>query len=105
MEFVSIGRRIKATREAAYITQEQLAHAVGCTVQHISAIERGVKTPSLEMFIMIANVIGVSTDYLLEDLLTNHTDTLSYECAAVLSRMPEELRKRTIRALRAFSED
>ena len=105
MEFVSIGRRIKAAREAARITQDQLAHAVGCTVQHISAIERGIKTPSLEMFIMIANVIGVSTDYLLEDLLASHTDTLSSECAAVLSRMPEELRSRAIRALRAFCED
>ena len=105
MEFVLIGRRIKAAREAAHLTQEQLADAVNCTVQHISAIERGIKTPSLEMFIMIANVIGVSTDYLLQDLLINHTDTLSYECASVLSRMPEELRKRTIRALRAFSED
>ena len=105
MEFKSIGRRIKAAREAAHITQEQLAHAVCCTVQHISAIERGIKTPSLEMFIMIANVIGVSADYLLEDILTNHTDTLSSECAAVLSHMPEELRLRTIRALWAFCED
>jgi transcriptional regulator with XRE-family HTH domain len=105
MEFVLIGRRIKAAREAAHLTQEQLADAVNCTVQHISAIERGIKTPSLEMFIMIANVIGVSTDYLLEDLLTNHTDMLSCECAAILSRMPKDLRLRTIRALRSFCED
>ena len=105
MDIKTIGQRIKLTREAAHLTQEQLADAVNCTVQHISAIERGIKTPSLEMFIMIANVIGVSTDYLLEDLLTNHTDTLSCECAAILSRMPKELRLRTIRALRSFCED
>lgn len=105
MELVTIGRRIKLAREAAQITQERLARAVGCTVQHISAIERGVKVPSLEMFIMIANVIGVSADLLLEDVLINHTDTLSCECAAVLSRMPGELRARTMRALMAFCEE
>ena len=105
MELLSIGRKIKLAREMAHITQEQLAYAVGCTVQHISAIERGVKTPSLETFITITNEIGTSADLLLADVLTNRTDALSCECTAVISRMPEELRMRTIRALRAFSED
>lgn len=105
MELSSIGRRIKQAREAAHITQEQLANAVGCTVQHISAMERGIKTPSLEMFITIANVIGVSTDMLLEDVLTHRINSLSCEWAAAISHVPEELRLRTIRALMAFCED
>ena len=105
MELISIGRRIKAARGTAHITQEQLAHAVGCTVQHISAIERGVKVPSLDTFIMITNEIGTSADLLLADVLTNQTDACSCECTAVISRMPEELRSRAIRALRAFCED
>lgn len=105
MELKSIGQKIKLAREAAHITQEQLANAVSCTVQHISALERGIKTPSLEMFITIANAIGVSADLLLEDVLINHTDTISCECAAVISRMPKELRIRTMRALMAFCEE
>ena len=105
MDINSIGRQIKLAREAARITQEQLAETVECTVQHISAIERGVKTPSLETFIMIANGIGVSADLLLQDVLINHTDTLACECTAAVSYLPEELRLRILRAIRAFSQD
>ena len=105
MDLKSIGQQIKLAREAAHITQEQLAETVGCTVQHISAIERGVKTPSLETFLMIANTIGVSADLLLQDVLINHADTLSCECAAAISCLPEKLRLRTLRAIRAFSQN
>lgn len=105
MELKAIGRRIKLAREAAHFTQEQLAEAVNCTVQHISAIERGAKTPSLELFILIANAIDISADLLLADVLTSGMDTVSCECAAVIARMPEELQVRMMRALRAFSKD
>ena len=66
MDLSMIGKQIKAAREAAQITQEELAEAVGCTAKHIGAIERGIKTPRLDTFILIANTTGVSADYLLQ---------------------------------------
>ena len=52
MNLTVIGQRIKIAREAARITQEELGRAVGCTAKHIGAIERGIKTPRMDTFIM-----------------------------------------------------
>ena len=42
MDKKAVGCRIKAAREAAGMTQEQLAGLVGLSPAHISVIERGV---------------------------------------------------------------
>ena len=51
------------------MTQRDLANAIGCTSQHISAIERGAKTPTLETFVAIASALRVPVDVLLQDVL------------------------------------
>ena len=51
------------------MTQRDLANAIGCTPQHISAIERGAKTPTLETFLAIASTLRVPADVLLQDVL------------------------------------
>ena len=43
---MTIGDRIKAAREAASVTQEQLAIKIGYSSQHISNIKCGVYKPS-----------------------------------------------------------
>ena len=50
MDTQAIGQRIQLAREERHMTQRELAIAVGCTPQHISAIERGAKTPTLETY-------------------------------------------------------
>lgn len=104
MELQTIGHRIKLAREAADITQEALAKKIGCTVQHISAIERGIRVPRMETFIAIANAIGVSSDLLLQDVLNNKPDNLACECASVLALFPKEIQTRIIKALRIFED-
>ena len=47
MDQAAIGSRIKAARERAHLTQEQLAEIVDISPTHMSVIERGVKTPKL----------------------------------------------------------
>ena len=54
MDTKAVGERIQIAREERCMTQRGLAEAVGCTPQHISAIERGAKTPTLETFVAIA---------------------------------------------------
>lgn len=105
MDLTLIGQRIKRAREAANITQEELAKAVGCTAKHIGAIERGIKTPRIDTFIIIANTTGVSADMLLQDLIDSPVDQMATELAAAVSPLDEGLRKRVIKALRAFSEN
>lgn len=104
MDLTLIGLRIKKAREAANITQEELAQAVGCTAKHIGAIERGLKTPRLDTFIIIANTVGASADMLLQDLINCPVDELAGELAAAVAPLTPELQARVVKALRAFSD-
>lgn len=105
MDATLIGQRIKRAREAANITQEELANAVGCTAKHIGAIEKGIKTPRMETFIIIANTTGASADMLLQDLINSPVDQLASEMAAAVAPLSDNLQKRVIKAIRAFSEN
>lgn len=89
MDLARIGQRIKEAREAAHITQEELAQAVGCTTKHIGAIERDIKTPRLDTFIIIANTTGASANLLLQNLIHSPVDTMAGELAAAVSSLPQ----------------
>ena len=84
MDLSEIGLRIKAARENAHITQDQFAASIGCTIQHISVIERGVKAPRLDTFVRMANILGVSADVLLQDVLECSPDVLASEFSSAV---------------------
>lgn len=63
----AMGKRIKAARQKADLTQEKLAELVDVSVVHISNMESGTGNPSLNTLVNIANVLSVSTDELLCD--------------------------------------
>ena len=42
-----LGQRIADLRKTRHLTQMQLARAVGCSVEFISLVERGVNAPSV----------------------------------------------------------
>lgn len=65
----NIGKRIKEARTNKRFTQEQLAEKANITVVYLSELERGIKLPSLTVFVGISEALQVSTDYLLRDEL------------------------------------
>ena len=54
-----LGRRIAALRKARKLTQEQLAEALGYSVEFISLVERGVNAPSVAGLGKFAKVLKV----------------------------------------------
>lgn len=54
-----LGQRIASLRRAKKLTQEQLAEAVGCSVEFISLVERGVNAPSIAGLEKFARVLKV----------------------------------------------
>ena len=54
-----LGQRIAELRRARKLTQEQLAEGVGCSVEFVSLVERGVNAPSVAGLENFANVLGV----------------------------------------------
>ena len=54
-----LGKRITGLRKARELTQERLAEAVGCSVEFISLVERGVNAPSVAGLEKFAKVLKV----------------------------------------------
>lgn len=65
INYLDIGKRIRAARIEKGMTQEKLAELVEAGTTHISHIETGNTIPSMKIFIAIVNALGVSADELL----------------------------------------
>lgn len=61
-----IGKKLRTLRLSRDLYQSELAQYVGVTQTHISDIENGKKTPSLNLIIKISNFLGCSVDYLVK---------------------------------------
>ena len=92
MNTKAVGKRIQIAREERCLTQLELAMTIGCTSQHISAIERGAKTPTLETFVAIAAALRVPTDVLLQDVLPDWWETWEQEIDRVLAPLLPHMR-------------
>ena len=63
-EATALPNRLREVREAAGLTQADLAARVGVSKQSISDLELGEKVPSLERAAAIARVLGQTVDAL-----------------------------------------
>lgn len=70
------GSGLKTAREKKNLTQEDLAALVDISPTHVSVIERGTKIPRMDTFVAIANVLEVSADSLLVDVVDHATKVL-----------------------------
>ncbi|WP_285363443.1 helix-turn-helix transcriptional regulator [Microbacterium sp. LMC-P-041] len=61
-----VSNRIRAHREAAGLTQAELARRVGVTRQTLIAIEQEKYSPTLELAFQIARAFGVGIDDLFQ---------------------------------------
>lgn len=59
----AVGRRLLEAREAAGLSQRQIQFP-GCSAAYISRIERGERTPSLQVLRELARRLGVSESQL-----------------------------------------
>ena len=99
MDQAALGKRIKAAREKKNMTQEELAAAVDYSVDHMSVIERGVKPPKLDKLIAIANILGVGTDYLLQDDLDSAVLLQASEISEKLKSLSPEKQRKALNVL------
>lgn len=66
MEKIDIGARLKAAREKAGLTQEKARKELGIPkAQTLSAYERGVNSPPIEILIKISKLYSVSMDWII----------------------------------------
>ena len=69
MEKKALGQRIRESRMEKGYTQQALANKAGIGLMYLGEIERGIKMPSLSVFIKIVDALDISADYVLRDEL------------------------------------
>lgn len=94
MNLDTIGNGIKKYRIAKKLRQEDLAEKVGLSANYIGMVERGEKMPSLETFISIVNVLEVSADMILSDVLSTGYTVKNSLLNERMSKISKEDRER-----------
>jgi len=96
MRMVDFSQRIKQLRKDKHMTQAQVAARIGVTASMVSAYETDIRQPSYEVMVKIADLFGVTVDYLLcrQDKRFLDISELSDEEAAVVCGMVELLKRK-----------
>ena len=93
---VDFSRRLKQLRKDKHLTQVQVAERIGVTASMVSSYETDIRLPSYEVMLRIADIFGVSVDYLLGRQEKRFLDIseLSEEEASVVCDMVNILKNR-----------
>ena len=89
-------QRLKKLRTDKHLTQAQVAKRVGVTASMVSSYETDIRLPSYDVMMRLADLFGVSVDYLLgreEKRLLDISELTDAE-AAVVCDMVNSLRNR-----------
>lgn len=90
-----LGSRIRSARKEKGFTQEALAEKVDISLAYMGEIERGVKYPSMNVFIKLVEVLDVSADYLMMDKL----ETGKVHVFNDITRKMEHLKPKQVNAI------
>jgi transcriptional regulator with XRE-family HTH domain len=101
MNQAAIGARIREARLKKKLTQEQLAEKADIGFYYVGEIERGVKLPSLTVFIQIVEALGVTADSLLKDELTASPE-FNNELTAKMEKLTPRQRAGAVAILEAY---
>ncbi len=100
-----LGKRIQKCREEAGMMQEALAERVGISWNYLGAIEREVKTPKLETLVRIINVLGMSADDVMLDVLRVGRKAQCTKLEEKLQSLPKEKQDKILRILDFLIEE
>lgn len=102
MDRIEVGTKIREARKQKGFTQQMLADEIGIGEMYISQIERGMKMPSLNLFIKIITALDISADYVLRDALPTGKDFVYAEVAELLDGLTPKQRRGAIDILDAY---
>lgn len=86
VDYESLGKRIRYKRRFKKLSQKDVAEAINVSVSFYGNIERGLRIPSIDTLVDIANFLGTSMDFLLAESVTVAGKRHSREELQVLSR-------------------
>ena len=102
LDNATLGKRIREARLGKKMTQEQLAEQADIGLYYLGEVERGVKTPSLKVFVAIADALNVSADSLLRDSVSTGNVYVNNEITRRLDTLSPKQRASAVEILDAY---
>ena len=102
LDNTTLGKRIREARLSKKMTQEQLAEQADIGLYYLGEVERGVKTPSLKVFVAIADALNVSADSLLRDSVSTGNVYVNNEITRRLDTLSPKQRASAVEILDAY---
>ena len=102
LDNTTLGKRIREARLSKKMTQEQLAEQADIGLYYLGEVERGVKTPSLKVFVAIADALNVSADSLLRDSVSTGNAYVNNEITRRLDTLSPKQRASAVEILDAY---
>ena len=102
MDKISLGTRIQEVRVNKGLTQQELSRAVDINEMYLSEIERGVKMPSMNVFIKLIVTLDISADYILRDITPAGKEFVYDEVTKKLEGLTPQQRKTVVDIVDAY---
>ncbi len=102
MDKTVLGAKIREARNTRKYTQEVLAEKADIGVMYLGEIERGIKMPSLNVFMRLVEALDISADFILRDELSSGKDFVFDELTSKLAPLTPKQRKAASDILDAF---
>lgn len=102
MDKIELGKKIQEARKKRGYTQEALAEKADIGTMYLGEIERGVKMPSLKIFIKLVEALDISADYVLRDELPSGKEFVFDEITKKLVDLSPKQRKTAVDILDAY---
>lgn len=90
VDYAEMGNRIRSRRQHLGKTQKEVAEAINVAPSYYSNIERGIRVPSVDTLVAIANFLDTGVDLFLIDSLANAIPRRSSDEMRVIKRFLRE---------------
>ena len=102
MDKSALGKKLREARQEKGYTQHALAKIADIGDVYMGEIERGLKMPSLNIFIKLIEALDISADYVLRDELTSGREYIFDEITQKMKNLTPKQRKTAADILEAY---
>lgn len=99
-----LGERIRELRKAKGFTQEQLAELVGVEPRHISRIEGGYNSPSIERLARISEALNAPIKEFFDFMHLNTPEERSKDIGVLIKGMNEDYQQIIYKIVHSFEK-
>ncbi len=102
VSYIEMGERIAGLRKTRKLSQERLADELDISVKHMSEVERGLSSLSLDKLVYLCSVLTTSLDYIVRGVTISPVDSTNlpdyiYETYNSSTKKQQELLEQYIR--------